>query len=362
MSQSPTIARMARARRRTAVVVAAGISLGALGAPGAARAAETSAAASPVPALEGEPFAPASVNEGESPVLEGDAHGPGSLEDPSAFEFPDGDGPATLDEQPADGEDPAPGGPTPTPTPAGADVFSSSFWDGLSEFPYRYNTHRISIVDDPRLGSARKVLRFRVYQGDTGVTSNPRAQLETPYTFDRGEDRYFGYSVNLAQDFPTGLPSYGWVTLVEPAYGPPYSGASPFALRVQNQSGTAVVRWQRNASYNHDIPWTGPRVADVRGRWLDFVIRIKLHGDPSIGFVELWMNKGTGWIKQSLHGRSRLYMRTYDSSNNGGTNNSRVLLYYRRDIPGPLTMFHGPLRIASASSTAFAAVAPTSYR
>ncbi len=95
---------------------------------------------------------------------------------------------------------------------------------------------------------------------------------------------------------------------------------------------------------------------------LFLIIRIKLHGDPSIGFVELWMNTGSGWIKQSLHGRSRLYMRTYDSSNNGGTNNSRMGLYYRRDIPGPLTMFHGPLRIASASSTAFAAVAPTSYR
>ena len=348
--------------RRLALALSTAMALAALGSPGAAAAVETtSAASSPVPPLEGELLAPASAPAEESPVFEGDSLEPVTPEDPSGPEGPDADAPGTP-EEPGDEEDPASDGPTATPSPAGADVFSSSFWDGLSEFPYRYNTHRISIVDDPRLGSARKVLRFRVYQSDSGLTSNPRAQIETPYTFDRGEDRYMGFSVRLDSAFPTRLPSGAWVSFGSPAFGPPYAGASPVSLKVQNSSVGSVVRFQRNDTYNHDIPWTGPRVADVRGRWLDFVIRIKLHGDPSIGFVELWMNKGSGWVKQSLHGRSRLYMRTYDSSNNGGTNNSRLALYYRRDIPGPLTLFHGPLRIASASSTAFGAVAPTSYR
>jgi hypothetical protein len=121
------------------------------------------------------------------------------------------------------------------------------------------------------------------------------------------------------------------------------------------------IRWQRNQSYNYDIPWVGPMVSSVRGRWLDFVVHIKLHHDPHVGFVEIWMNTGSGWVQQKLAGGPRLYMSTYDATNNGGANNSRLALYYRNDTPGPLTMFGGPVRIASAGPNGFAAVAPHSY-
>lgn len=244
------------------------------------------------------------------------------------------------------------------------DVFASHFADGFAEFRHQNNPNRIDVVDDPVLGPARKVLRFRVGQGDAGLTENPRAQLETPYDFEHGDDRYIGFSVNLAHDFPTDLPRGGWVTLGSMAYGPPYAGAGPIGLRVQNGAGGrgAELRWQRNDTYDFDIPWTGPRVADVRGRWVDFVVRTRLHDDPDVGFVQLWMNTGSGWEAQKLAGRRRLRMRTYDDSNGRGRNNTRLALYYRRDIPGPLTVFHGPARVASAGAGAFAAVAPSSYR
>ena len=243
------------------------------------------------------------------------------------------------------------------------DVFTSRFSDGLDEFRYQNNPNRIQVVDDPVLGAARKVLRFRVGRGDAGLTDNPRAQLETPYDFERGDDRYVGFSVNLDHDFPTELPRGGWVTFGSIAYGPPYAGAGPVGLRVQNRvgGGGAELRWQRNDTYDFDIPWTGPRVADVRGRWVDFVVRTKLHEDPEVGFVQLWMNTGSGWRAQSLAGRRRLHMQTYDDSNGRGRNNTRLALYYRKDIPGPLTMFHGPARVASAGRGAFSAVAPRSY-
>jgi hypothetical protein len=54
-------------------------------------------------------------------------------------------------------------------------------------------------------------------------------------------------------------------------------------------------------------------------------------------------------------------MNTYDAANGHGPNNSRLSLYYRADIPGPLTLYHGPHRIATAGTGAFQAVAPTSY-
>jgi hypothetical protein len=242
-------------------------------------------------------------------------------------------------------------------------LFAATFADGLREFPNQIHPERISVVHDPVLGDARHVLKFRVFNSDTGPTENPRAQIETPFDFDEGEDRYMGFAYRFGDEFPTELPRLGWVTLGSIAYGPPNEGAGPLSIRVQNDvdGGGAELRWQRNETYDYDIPWVGPKIADLEGRWVDFVIRTKLHSDPDVGFVELWMNTGSGWERQELHGRSRLYMKTYDSSNDGGANNSRLGLYYRRDIPGPLTVYHGAARIASAGRGAFDAVAPDSY-
>lgn len=73
------------------------------------------------------------------------------------------------------------------------------------------------------------------------------------------------------------------------------------------------------------------------------------------------MTTGGGWGRQKLAGQDRLYMSTFDAANHGGPNNSRLSLYYREDIPGPITLYHGPHTIAAAGPGAFDAVAPTSY-
>jgi hypothetical protein len=247
---------------------------------------------------------------------------------------------------------------------ASARVFSARFSNGLREYPHRIHRERIRVVDDPVLGSARKVLRFQVRQTDTGPTEDPRAQLETPFDFREGQDRFFGFSLLFPDDFPSELPERAWVTLGEQAYGPNYRGAGGTSIRVHNgvDGGEAELRWQRNGSYGWDIPWRGPKISEITGRWVDLVQRIKLHRDPTMGFVELWMNTGSGWRRQTLGGRNRLYMSTYDAANGGGPNNSRLSLYYRSDIPGPLTLFHGHHRIATAGEGAFKAVAPRSYR
>jgi hypothetical protein len=243
-------------------------------------------------------------------------------------------------------------------------LFASDFSNGLSEFPEQIHRERITVVDDPSLGTSRKVLRFEVHNSDTGPTENPRAQIETPYDFEEGDDRYAGFSYYFPEEFPTELPPRAWVSLGSIAYGPPYDGAGPLSIRVQNSiyGGGAEIRWQRNDTYDNDIPWFGPRLDDIRGRWVDFVIRTRLDSDPDEGFVELWMNTGSGWQKQDLDDQYRLHMKTYDDSNDGGPNSSRLGLYYRKDIPGPLVMYHGPMRIATAGEGAFNLVAPRSYR
>lgn len=242
-------------------------------------------------------------------------------------------------------------------------VFDADFSDGLTEYPYVINRNRIRVVDDPVRANRRKVLRFRVFNTDTGPTENPRAQIETPYNFREGDDRYFGLSFFFPEDFPESLPDQGWVTLGEQAYGPPFDDAAGVSLRVQNVVGEdgLELRWQRNDTYDNDIPWHGPRISEIRGRWVDVVQRIRLSSDPEEGFVELWMNTGDGWERQQLSGRERLKMKTYDSAADDGANNSRLSLYYTRDLRGPITMFHGAHKIATAGKGAFEAVDPGSY-
>jgi hypothetical protein len=243
---------------------------------------------------------------------------------------------------------------TPTPSPTPGDVlFDGDFKYGLSNWPGRIHPERISIVDDPVLGSARKVAKFTVYDADVGPTSNPRAQLEAPANMSEGNEYWVGWSSLLPSDFPAVLAPFGWVTL-ESVYGPPFDGAGPISTRIQNGSAGAEVRWQRNRTYDWDMPF---RIALPRGRWVDYVWHVKMSSDPSVGFAEVYVNSGDGYEQQLLNGQSRLYMKTFDSSNGAGANNFRLANYRMEGMLDVLTVYHASPKVG----TSFDAVAPHSY-
>jgi hypothetical protein len=232
-------------------------------------------------------------------------------------------------------------------------LFDGDFKNGLSAWPSIIHKERISVVDDPILGSARKVAKLTVYDGDTGPTENPRAQLEGPAMMNKGGEYWVGWSTLLPSDFPTWLPSNGWLAF-ESIYGPPYAGAGPMATRVYNGSSQTEIRYSRSDTYGYDNPW---RTAINRGHWTDFAWHVKLSSDPSVGFVEIYMNTGSGWQQQLLKGQKRLYMKTMDASNNGGANNFRLGNYRLHGMFNVVTLYHASPKIG----TSFDAVAPHSY-
>ncbi len=248
---------------------------------------------------------------------------------------------------------PVPGGP-----PAGsassplfrADVAAS----GLSAYTSTHNAHRVSVVDDPVLGGARKVLRFRVYDTDDQLTGNPRAQLESQKFWRAGEEHYVGVSYYFPHDWPMQQDTRQWVNLGE-VYGAPYAGASPNALFVKRvSSGGQVIAWQRNGTYGWDRPFEVPL---VKGRWHDFVFRIKLSADPQVGFWEAWLNTGSGWQRLQLHGKDRLHSKTLDASNSGGANYHK-LAHYRSKGMWPVATHYAA---DHAIGDSFDAVAPHSH-
>ena len=226
---------------------------------------------------------------------------------------------------------------------------------GLSAYAAVVHRNRVAVVDDPVLGRARKVMRFTVYDSDTGPTADPRAQVETARRWGEGADIYVGFSLLLPRGWPAQLPQGGssWLTLAE-VYGPPYAGASP--VKVGMGSGVPALSVQRNATYDWDVAWRkGPILT---GRWQDFVIHERLSKDPAKGFFEIWTNTGSGWHQGKVEGRDRLYMRTLDASNGGGANYSALKLYRKAGMFPVLTCYFAEHRVART----FTAAAPHSYR
>jgi hypothetical protein len=243
--------------------------------------------------------------------------------------------------------------PPPPQSTAGTVMFDSAIGTGnLSAYPTVIHPERISIEDDPILGSARKAMKFTVYDSDTGPTEDPRAQVETPASLTSGQEFWAGWSTLFPSDWPSLPCGVGaWLT-VESVYGKPYSDASPVHLGMRGCSG--ALTWQRNSTYGWDIPWEVPI---TRGKWMDFTIHERLSQDASVGFVEIYLNTGSGWQQQKLNGQPRLYMKTLDSSNYIGPNDMHLELYRMKGMFDKLSVYHAAHKIG----TSFSAVAPHSY-
>jgi hypothetical protein len=233
--------------------------------------------------------------------------------------------------------------------PPGRVLFDGDFSRGLDPEPGQHVVHpeRIAIVPDP-LGRSREVARFTVFDSDIGPTENPRATVATPPDLTSGEDVWMGWSTLFPRHgFPASVP--GWLTF-EAVYGPPGTGPGPRHLQVE---GSSIV-WRRNETYHFDEVW---RMSLIRGRWIDFVVHQRQSSDPRAGYVELWVNTGSGWKQQRIRGQLRFHTRTLDSSNDASANWHSLGQYRKRGMFKVATLYQADHRLG----TSFRAVAPDSY-
>ena len=117
----------------------------------------------------------------------------------------------------------------------------------------------ISEVPDPT-GSGRQVLQFTVHDDDVypvTPTENPRAQALSPGLINPGDEFWLETKFLLPTDLPE-IPS--WFGLCS-VYGAPFDGPSPWSLEINENE----FRWQRNGTYDWDIPWRAPL---IKGRWV----------------------------------------------------------------------------------------------
>lgn len=203
-------------------------------------------------------------------------------------------------------------------------------------------------VPDP-LGSGATVFRMTVNDDHVAPltpTEDPRAQLLSPEIIESGLEFWASTKILLPTDFPDprSWPRGSWLQLLQ-IYGPPWKGSPPVSVGV-DRSGLV---WQRNSTYDWDVPWRMPL---VKGRWVDVLLHERFSSD---GFVELWIdgqqltffNGGEGNYNDLLP-TSTLAMATMDRANGSSANSFFLQSYRERGFVGTLTTYHWPLIVGTS--------------
>ncbi len=212
------------------------------------------------------------------------------------------------------------------PQPAAAEA-DGNYFSGHSISDFEINHSAPGAVTEPGdpAGSGGPAIEMNVNNADVypiTPTENPRAELISPPIVDPGDEVWLHTRFYVPADYPS-VPEGGWVSLVS-FYGPPFNGPSPFHLELCGER----LQWQRNGTYNWDVPYQTPL---VRGRWIDVLVHERFASD---GWIELWIDGqqieffASGGANPSNQApTTRLNMATMDSSNDGGPNAAKIMQY-----------------------------------
>jgi hypothetical protein len=205
----------------------------------------------------------------------------------------------------------------------------------------------ISEVPDP-LGSGEIVFKMTVNDQDVypiTPTENPRAQALSPSLIEPGDEFWLETKFMLPESFPSSVP--GWVSLIE-IYGPPYKGSSPWQIEVSGDEFT----WQRNATYNYDVPWQTPL---IKGRWVSVLLHERFAHD---GWVEMWIDdQKVTFFSEGSHNPDNhpatdlLAMETMDSSNDEGPNSAKIMQYREAGMFASASVYFGALTIGKTRAS-----------
>jgi hypothetical protein len=206
----------------------------------------------------------------------------------------------------------------------------------------------VTEVPDPA-GSGEKVFQLKVSNADVypiTPTENPRAELVSDQNIHSGAEFWASMKFYLPTDFPSSTAS--WLTLLEGPYGEPWEGTPPWHLEV---NGTHI-QWQRNGTYNWDIPW---QMNLVRGSWVHVMLHERFAKD---GWIEMWINgqpvtffANTNWNPQKEPTATKLSMETMDQSTNIGPCSFHLMNYRKAGMLESATVDQGPLRIGTTRSS-----------
>ena len=259
----------------------------------------------------------------------------------------------SIELDPAQASPPAAGNPIPAPgtqlpqapSQDPGDLYFAGY--SISDFLDQSAPAAVSMVPDPA-GSGQQVFKMTV--ADTDVypitpTENPRAQLGAVRLIDNGQEYWWSSAFYLPPGFPTYIPD--WLTLVEGPYGAPFAGTPPWSIEL----GQDNMRWQRNSTYDWDVPWDQPYPI---GQW----VHVLVHGLAAAnGYIQMWIDgRPVTFFADDFNNPNMiapttiLPTATIDASNDsdGGNGQGMFIDSYRKVGMFPsLTIYQSPTLIGS---------------
>ena len=179
--------------------------------------------------------------------------------------------------------------------PAGSILFGGHFDGSFGNWYVQSLPGRATINgSSPFSGSGNA--RFEVRPGDVEPdTGSNRSEVSGP-TYDAGDDIYVRDEIRV----PAGYSYQGPWQLIQQLHETNWGRSPGTATFLDASRRLSFRRGDSNAVY-----WNGPQLAT--GRWYDLVYRVKLSKDPSVGFVEVWLDG----VQQILtNGSARMYGET----------------------------------------------------
>ncbi len=260
---------------------------------------ETPAGSSNPPASQPEPAPTPGPGPTPSPEPE-PSPGPGPSPEPPPAPSPEPPPPPAPEPEPEPAPPPPPP-PPPQPQPAGEILFKATF-DSTSGFagwyvqslPGRASTS----TSDPFEGA--RAARFEVRDGDVEPdTGSERSELSGP-TFNEGEDLYFRDAIQI----PANSTYQGPWQIIQQLHEENWSGSPGMAVFLDSQPALRLGAGDGSPTY-----WTSSQLQ--KERWYELIYRVNLSRDPSVGFVEVWLDG----VQQVLdNGQTRAYGQTIQTT------------------------------------------------
>jgi hypothetical protein len=141
-----------------------------------------------------------------------------------------------------------------------------------------------------------RAARFEVRPGDVEPdTGSQRSEVSGP-TFNEGEDLYIRDAISV----PAGSTFEGPWQIIQQLHEEDWNGSPGIAVFLDSKPSLRISAGDGSPTY-----WTSSTLEN--DRWYDLIYRVKLSQDPSVGFIEVWLDG----VQQTLdNGQTRAYGET----------------------------------------------------
>jgi Polysaccharide lyase len=236
-------------------------------------------------------------------------------------------------------------------------------WQADAELPLEREWSRVSCVSLDRIqrvasprAQGESAYQITVADGDAPSTEDERCELaqgngvrlpgsdipEGRRQFGEGNERWIAFQVRVGDDWDANTPLFNnFLQLKNDG-----SGGPPLKMAIDNgRIELGGITRADKAAPNWLTLWSTPFTADMRNRWLRFLVHVRFSPDPASGFVALYGDLNGGGIAPLMPLTPAFTMKTNEVGEAIGSH-ARIGIYRHRDISGSASIWFDGFTVA----------------